>query len=223
LLLLTGAAGFWYRESSRLLRPVNAAINPLSPATQMPPVSGVAQSAPAVSVKRIDVGLHTAIQSRSLSAAAAREPSSVPGNATASPPLSMPVVTNRKHSDAAAHVSRPISDVASASPRVISADASVLTPETKLRNNTPPALPPSVVKSPRTNEQSDEASKRSANPLGIVDPRQARVDAEVGDDYMRLGRYSEALEFYQDAIAFAPGDQRIEEKIRMASAKATKE
>jgi len=103
-----------------------------------------------------------------------------------------------------------------------SADARVLMPETKLRSGMP-SLPPSVVRSTQTNGQSDEASEPSANPLGIVDPRRAGVYAEVGDDYMRLGRYNEALEFYQDAISFAPGDQRIQEKIKVASAKATNE
>jgi general secretion pathway protein A len=225
-ILLTGlsliaVAALWYQPNSHLRQWVSAAIKAAaSLVTEVPAASGIAQSVPAPASKGFDIGLQTTIQSNAPSTAGPNGLSPVPSNVIASSPP--PRVTNQKNSGAGSQVSEPIPNVASVSPRVISANARVLTPEIKLRNSPHPALPPSaVVKSIQTNEQSEEASEPSPNPLGIADPHLARVDAQVGDDYMRLGRYNEALEFYQDALAFAPGDQQIQAKVKEAIAKAT--
>jgi general secretion pathway protein A len=64
-----------------------------------------------------------------------------------------------------------------------------------------------------------QPSKAAAGPIKatpVIDPHQAQIDAEVGDDYMRLGKYEQAIEFYQDAIILAPGDPQIERKIAQA-------
>jgi general secretion pathway protein A len=222
-LSLIAMAVLWYQENYHLVRPVNAALHAAPPVTQMPPASGLVQSSPAAPVKGVDAGLPT-IQSSTPSGAEAKEPSLAPSNVIASPPppVTSETTTNQKNSGAESRISRPIANVASAPPKMTSANARVVTPEIKLRSSTHLILPPSVVKSTGTNEQSDEASAPpSLNPLGIVDPREARVYSQVGDDYMRLGRYSEALEFYQNALAFAPGDQRIQQKLEAASAKAS--
>jgi type II secretory pathway predicted ATPase ExeA len=218
---LVAIATLWYQARYYLVRPVNAAIHAAPPVTQMPQASIVVQGPPpAAPVKRIETGLQTTIQSSSPTAAGAKELSSVASNVIASAP---PTVTNQNNSGAGSRGSGPIANVASTSPRIVSVNASALAPESKLGSITALALPPSEVKSTQPNGQPDEASERSANPLGIADPHKSRVDAEVGDDYMRLGRYHEALEFYRDALAFAPGDEQIKEKIKMASAKATEE
>jgi hypothetical protein len=175
------------------------------------------QGAPAAPVKEQDIALPTTIQAGTPSVAALKNPATIPGNVIASPPTPITPVANRRQSGGTPPTSKY---VASAVPRVTAGNTRVRTSEMQLRSSPPPALPPSEVRSDQTDGQFDEASEHAVNPFGIVDPRQARVYANVGDDYMRLAKYGKAVEFYQDAIAFAPGDQSLQEKLKQAHVKA---
>jgi general secretion pathway protein A len=222
LLLLTGAAAFWHQESYQLLRAVIVAINGTSPAIERPPTSRVAQSAPAAPKKGINSELPRTIQSSGPSTAPAKQPSSVPSNVIVRQPPPMKPVDNRRHSLAESHGSVSRSNEASAAPRG-TANARVLTRETEFKSSTPVGVPPSEVKSTESNAELDEASNPSSQALRAANAHQARVDAEVGDDYMRLGRYERAIEFYKDALLLEPGDKSVEKKIQQARVEAADE
>jgi general secretion pathway protein A len=80
--------------------------------------------------------------------------------------------------------------------------APVMAPSSGLDSHSPPAA--------------SHPYAASSNPAPPPDPHRARIFAEVGDDYMRLHKYRQAIDFYQDAAALAPGDEQIKKKLAEA-------
>ena len=66
-------------------------------------------------------------------------------------------------------------------------------------------------------------SKLSNRMVTAEDTHRAQVYAGIGDDYVRLGKYGDAIDFYRDALAITPNDASLQEKIKQARAKASGE
>ncbi|HEX4208799.1 MAG TPA: AAA family ATPase [Candidatus Binataceae bacterium] len=224
LLLMMGIAAFRYKEGLR--RAVGTAVNAASPIAEVQHAPGAGQSLPLTQNKELEREQAPKMQSSHPSGVAQAKSSVLPSsNVTGSPPPASNPMANRKQTGAG---SASNSNLASTAPR--ETGGSAFNSTMPLRSSSPSALPPSEVKSAQSNGQFEQESPRgrilkpvpmSHNGLGLADAHQARVYAQVGDDYMRLGRYNEAVEFYQYALALAPNDPRIQEKIRVASVKAT--
>jgi general secretion pathway protein A len=237
LLILAGAAAaYWYPESYSVLQPIITTIEGALPANETPPASGVAQSAPSVPAEGIDSGLQTAVQPGNPSASGAAKPSAIPGSVTINPPVpTTPPMTGQRQSGAVSRGSRAISNEDRDTSRITASNTRMRTRETQLRASTPDGLPPSEVKSSEANAEINEAGVKSSEvnteiDRGSVvasrygsrraDAHQARVYAQVGDDYMRLGKYDQAIQFYQDALILEPDDGSVKEKIQKALVKA---
>jgi len=72
-----------------------------------------------------------------------------------------------------------------------------------------------------------EHSKSSASPsnaLTVGEAHRISVQTDIGDDYMRLGQYDKAIDFYEDALAQMPRSEELRRRIERARrAKATEE
>jgi general secretion pathway protein A len=82
-------------------------------------------------------------------------------------------------------------------------------------------LPSSVLQDNQAPQHSDQSSSLS-NALTAAEAHRISVQTDVGDDYMRLGQYDKAIDFYQDALAQTPRSEELRRRItRARRAKAT--
>ncbi|MGH8338154.1 MAG: hypothetical protein ACRETL_15320, partial [Gammaproteobacteria bacterium] len=222
--LVVAVAALGYEERRQLdWTRIAAVVSGTAPSAKASPAEGV-HSAPSAAVRGAEIEHATGIPESNRSAAAATKSSApLSSSVIVSVPRAISAIPDRERTVAGSQAAESGSSAAGTRSRIAGGSTNAGPAVAPLRSSTPSALPPSEVKRTETSGGFDEASEPSANPLGIVDAHQARVYAEVGDDYMRLGRYDEALGFYRDALTFAPGNQRIQEKIRVASAKAGEE
>ncbi|HTT77001.1 MAG TPA: AAA family ATPase [Candidatus Binataceae bacterium] len=221
-LLLATTAALGYEEWPRLYRTYIADVNSGLSVSKPLPAEAARSIAPSSLSKSAKIEPVAKIQSSNSSAAVEIKNTALP---TSSVITSRPPEISSGHDrerTAAEAKADSISSAARTLPRDARRNVSVIAPAESMHSSTPSALPPSEVRRDRTNGQFAEAAAQahSANPLGIVDEHQAHIYSAVGDDYMRLGKYDDAIAFYRYALALAPGDARIQEKMNRAALKA---
>lgn len=76
--------------------------------------------------------------------------------------------------------------------------------------------PPVFHNSPSRDARRVPPPLRSAAAMTAEDSHRARVDTDVGDDFMRLRQYDNAIYFYKAALARSPGNQQLQQRISEA-------
>jgi hypothetical protein len=97
---------------------------------------------------------------------------------------------------------------------VASSPAAAVTLATALRSTPIPMLMPPVFQSRQSRERQQVAPPlRSAAVMTADDSHRMRIYTDVGDDFMRLRQYDNAIYFYKAALSRSPGDQQLLQKI----------
>jgi general secretion pathway protein A len=198
VLVIAGPAALWYENNSHFHRTARADVQkPGLPESY----STVANRVPAPNSPTVA----SPVRSSLLSIAA-------PDHATAAPP-----VANSPAPAVALQSPLPAASSASPSGHVVNYVPHRPVP------NTVPASVADLGRASHLPQGESYSYGASINPAPIADPHQAQIEAEVGDDYMRVGKYQRAIDFYQEAAAFAPNDEQIKEKLAQARIAALKQ
>jgi type II secretory pathway predicted ATPase ExeA len=150
-----------------------------------------------------------AARTRSASATSAPGPSTAPG---ATPPHQ--AIAVKRAADPAELSPLSHSSSAALPPTTVNAGAASYAPSSPARSIVPPSAASGVaIGLPHEKSHADAAS---SSPAPSPDAQRAQIYTKVGDDYMSMRKYDRAIEFYQDAAALAPSDDRIKKKLAEA-------
>jgi tetratricopeptide (TPR) repeat protein len=165
------------------------------------------------------VVISTRIQSSKTIAAGDLINSSTTSNLTDARPIPITPTANQEASRSA---SKDPTSAGAGSTRT-GAVAAILTPATPVRGTAGPKVTPSALQN-RLERNQHGALMASHNALTAADTQRIPVQTDVGDDYMRLGQYDKAINFYESAFALSPGNERLQQRIERAlGAKAAEE
>jgi hypothetical protein len=209
-LVIAAAAGLWVERQALLHPATDAGVDhadfPDQAKTGFSGLSGPIVKAPP---PRPSNGTQdNAVQTRSASAASAPGPSTAP-NATPSHQAIAVRPAAKSELSPLLHSSSP-----ALPPATVNAGAASYAPSSPAQSIVPPSAASGVAIG--LPHEESHANATSSNRAPSPDAQRAQIYTEVDDDYMIMHKYNQAIEFYQDAAALAPGDDRIKKKLAEA-------
>ena len=214
LSLAVVVSGFWYKHKLGALKSLRISVNQISPLDNSSSSEG-AQIAPLGPPWNNSLKVEGSTRTQSSKTIALRE---LKSSSTASSVTydRAPGITPMADQIPRLFASKDLKSGIAATTAIAAPAAA-----TPFRGTAERGLPPSVLQ----NNSAPQLSGSSVSPSDALKgfgAHRIRVQTDVGDDYMRLGQYDKAIDFYEDALAQMPRSVELQRRIERARrAKAT--